>query len=47
LAYEKKAKAKFSKVLVAIDGSEHSMKAAEYAIDLARNNKVIPTDFTP
>jgi nucleotide-binding universal stress UspA family protein len=37
LAYEKKAK--FSKILVAIDGSEHSMKAAEYAIDIARDNK--------
>jgi nucleotide-binding universal stress UspA family protein len=37
LAYEKKAK--FSKVLVAIDGSDHSMKAAEYAIDIARDNK--------
>ena len=37
MAYEKKAK--FSKVLVAIDGSDHSMKAAEYAIDIARDNK--------
>jgi nucleotide-binding universal stress UspA family protein len=37
LAYEKKAK--FSKILVAIDGSDHSMKAAEYAIDIARDNK--------
>ncbi|HET7392032.1 MAG TPA: universal stress protein [Nitrososphaeraceae archaeon] len=36
MAYEKKAK--FSKVLVAIDGSDHSMKAAEYAIDIARDN---------
>ena len=26
-------------MLVAIDGSEHSIKAAEYAIDLARDNK--------
>lgn len=32
-------KAKFSKILVAIDGSEHSMKAAEYAIGIARDNK--------
>jgi nucleotide-binding universal stress UspA family protein len=37
LAYEKQAK--FSKILVAIDGSNHSMKAAEYAIDIARDNK--------
>ena len=37
MAYEKKAK--FSKILVAIDGSDHSMKAAEYAIDIARDNK--------
>jgi nucleotide-binding universal stress UspA family protein len=37
LAYEKKPK--FSKILVAIDGSDHSMKAAEYAIDIARDNK--------
>lgn len=26
----------FSKILVAIDGSEHSFKAAEYALDLAK-----------
>jgi nucleotide-binding universal stress UspA family protein len=32
-------KAKFSKILVAIDGSEHSMKAPEYAIGIARHNK--------
>ena len=38
MTYEKNAKAKFSKILVAIDGSEHSMKAAEYAIYLARDN---------
>ena len=37
LPYEKKVK--FSKILVAIDGSDHSMKAAEYAIDIARDNK--------
>ena len=37
MAYEKQAK--FSKILVAIDGSNHSMKAAEYAIDIARDNK--------
>jgi nucleotide-binding universal stress UspA family protein len=37
LAYEKKAK--FSKILVAIDGSDYSMKAAEYAINIARDNK--------
>jgi nucleotide-binding universal stress UspA family protein len=37
LADEKEAK--FSKILVAIDGSDHSMKAAEYAIDIARDNK--------
>ena len=39
MTYEKNTKAKFSKILVAIDGSEHSMKAAEYAIDLAKDNK--------
>ncbi|MFL6325698.1 MAG: universal stress protein, partial [Nitrososphaeraceae archaeon] len=37
MTYEKKVK--FSKILVAIDGSDHSMKAAEYAIDIARDNK--------
>ena len=37
MAHEKKSK--FSKILVAIDGSDHSMKAAEYAIDIARDNK--------
>jgi nucleotide-binding universal stress UspA family protein len=39
LAYEKNTNTKFSKILVAIDGSDHSMKAAQYAIDIARNNK--------
>jgi nucleotide-binding universal stress UspA family protein len=34
-----KSPAKFSKVLVAIDGSDHSIKAVEYAIDIARDNK--------
>ena len=38
MTYEKDTKANFSKILVAIDGSEHSMKAAEYAIDLAKDN---------
>ena len=38
LANEKMQK-QFSKILVAIDGSDHSMKAAEYAIDIARDNK--------
>jgi nucleotide-binding universal stress UspA family protein len=37
LTYGKKTK--FSNILVAIDGSDHSMKAAEYAIDIARDNK--------
>jgi nucleotide-binding universal stress UspA family protein len=32
-------KPKFSKILVAIDGSDHSMKAAKYAIDIAMYNK--------
>jgi nucleotide-binding universal stress UspA family protein len=39
LAYEKATKTRFSKILVAIDGSEHSMKAADYAIDIAKDNK--------
>jgi nucleotide-binding universal stress UspA family protein len=39
VAYEKATKTKFSKILVAIDGSDHSMKAAQYAIDIARENK--------
>src|SRR6476659_9609011 len=28
----------FSKILVAIDGSEHSFKAAKYALDLAKSS---------
>jgi nucleotide-binding universal stress UspA family protein len=39
LAYEKNTNTKFSKILVTIDGSDHSMKAAQYAIDIARDNK--------
>ena len=39
MAYEKAIKTKFSKILVAIDGSDHSMKAAQYAIDIATENK--------
>jgi nucleotide-binding universal stress UspA family protein len=38
LANEKRQK-QFSKILVAINGSDHSMKAAGYAIDIARDNK--------
>ncbi|HET7391252.1 MAG TPA: universal stress protein [Nitrososphaeraceae archaeon] len=37
MADEKKPK--FSRIVVAIDGSYHSMKAVEYAIDIARDNK--------
>ena len=33
-----KEKRKLSRILVAIDGSEHSIKAAEYAIDIAKQN---------
>lgn len=39
MAYEKATKTRFSKILIAIDGSDHSMKAAKYAIDLAKDNK--------
>ena len=39
MAYEKNTNTKFSKILVTIDGSDHSMKAAQYAIDIARDNK--------
>jgi nucleotide-binding universal stress UspA family protein len=46
LAYEKKTNTKFSKILVAIDGSDHSMKAAQYAIDIARDNKAQLTALT-
>jgi nucleotide-binding universal stress UspA family protein len=28
---------KFSKIMVAIDGSEHSLKAAEYALEVAES----------
>ncbi len=28
---------KFSKIMVAIDGSEHSLKAAEYALEIAKS----------
>ena len=28
---------KFSKIMVAIDGSEHSLKAAEYALGVAKS----------
>jgi nucleotide-binding universal stress UspA family protein len=28
---------KFSKVMVAIDGSEHSLKAAKYALEVAKS----------
>ncbi len=46
MAYEKKTNTKFSKILVAIDGSDHSMKAAQYAIDIARDNKAQLTALT-
>jgi nucleotide-binding universal stress UspA family protein len=31
-------KERFSKILLAVDGSEQSMKAAEYAVDIAKEN---------
>ena len=33
-----KIKGKFSKILVAIDGSQPSMDAAEYAIEMAKKD---------
>jgi nucleotide-binding universal stress UspA family protein len=45
---------KFSKILVAIDGSEESLHAADYAIEIARRYNadvialnVIPSDVGP
>lgn len=37
--HEKISSAKLSKILVAVDGSEESFKAAQYAIDLAKKEK--------
>ena len=34
-----KKETKFKNILVAIDGSDQSFKAAEYAVDIARDNK--------
>jgi nucleotide-binding universal stress UspA family protein len=31
---------KFSKIIVAIDGSEHSLKAAHYALEIAKSSCV-------
>jgi nucleotide-binding universal stress UspA family protein len=37
---------KFSNILVAIDGSEHSLRAAEYAVGLAKNFEAKLTAIT-
>jgi nucleotide-binding universal stress UspA family protein len=31
------SRSKFSRIMVAIDGSEHSLKAAEYALEIAKS----------
>ena len=48
-AQDKKASAKFLKVLVAIDGSEESFRAAKYAVELAKihNAKLIALAVNP
>jgi nucleotide-binding universal stress UspA family protein len=33
----KTSRSKFSRIMVAIDGSEHSLKAAEYALEIAKS----------